>query len=257
MEGDKCSSAFCNNIATETCAGCEGKGYCSHHMQMHGHIITGLKLVNLVIRIKDDDSNQDGKKDINYYDRASSQIQQEIKKFAVNLMGITYSSGTNVITLSANWPRDNLRYMVNRILKIKEVDGLLMFPRYIEELKDAVEMHDFFKVTALSSTLLESYGKQILIKHFVETNKEIGHERIGGLSFDATAIMLYYCGIIDKDLFKNINDVKKKRNRFIHEMSNPALIKLLSKERLEDMENLANMTIHSVSELEAKLDEKN
>jgi hypothetical protein len=253
MEGDKCSDPFCNNIATETCAGCEGKRYCSYHMQMHGHIMTGLKLVTLVIRIKDDDSTIDGQKDIDYYNRAGSQIMEEIKTFAVNVMEITHSIGTNVITLTANWPRDNLRNMVNRILKIKEVDGLLMFPKYMEELKDAMEMHDFFKVTVLSSTLLESYGKQILIKHFGETNKEIGRERISGLSFGATAIMLYYCGLIDKELFKNINDIKEKRNKLIHEMSNPTLIKLLSKERLEDMENLANKNIHSVSELEAKL----
>ena len=35
-----------------------------------------------------------------------------------------------------------------------------------------MEMHDFFKVVAYSSTLLESYGKQILIKHFGEKNRQ-------------------------------------------------------------------------------------
>jgi hypothetical protein len=119
MEDDKCSNVWCNSEATETCAGCIGKRYCSHHMMMHGHIITGLKLVTLVIRIKDDDSTIDGQKDIDYYNRAGRQIMEEIKTFAVNVMEITHSIGTNVITLTANWPRDNLRNMVNRILKIR------------------------------------------------------------------------------------------------------------------------------------------
>jgi hypothetical protein len=128
MEGDKCSRPFCNNVATETCAGCEGKRPCSYHMQMHGHIITGLKLVSLVIRIKDDDSTKDGQKDINYYDRAGRQIMEEIKTFAVNIMTISRTINTNVITLSANWPRDNLRPMVNRILSLGDVDGAFTFP---------------------------------------------------------------------------------------------------------------------------------
>jgi hypothetical protein len=112
-------------------------------------------LVSLVIRIKDDDSTKDGQKDINYYDRAGRQIMEEIKTFAVNIMTISRTINTNVITLSANWPRDNLRPMVNRILRLRDVDGAFTFPNYIEELKDAREMHDFFKVVAFSYTLLE------------------------------------------------------------------------------------------------------
>lgn len=147
-------------------------------MQMHGHIITGLKLVSLVIRIKDDDSTKDGQKDINYYDRAGRQIMEEIKTFAVNIMTISRTINTNVITLSANWPRDNLRPMVNRILRLRDVDGAFTFPNYIEELKDAREMHDFFKVVAFSYTLLEPYGKQILIRYYEEKNHDRNHDRI-------------------------------------------------------------------------------
>jgi hypothetical protein len=147
-------------------------------MQMHGHIITGLKLVSLVIRIKDDDSTKDGQKDINYYDRAGRQVTEEIKTFAVNIMTISRTINTNVITLSANWPRDNLRPMVNRILRLRDVDGAFTFPNYIEELKDAREMHDFFKVVAFSYTLLEPYGKQILIRYYEEKNHDRNHDRI-------------------------------------------------------------------------------
>jgi hypothetical protein len=71
---------------------------------------------------------------------------EEIKTFATNLLSLVHSSHTNVITLAANWPRENLRSMVNRILKIRYVDGVFTFPNYIEELKDAMEMHEFFKV---------------------------------------------------------------------------------------------------------------
>ena len=219
----------------------------------HGTIKHGLKIVNLVIRIKDDDSIKDGQKDINYYNRAGSQIMEEIRTFAPNLLQLVHTSHTNVITLSANWAREDLRPMVNRILQIRKVDGLLRFPNYIEELKDAMEMHDFFKVVAYSSTLLESYGKQILIKHFGEKNQDRLRGRIHDLTFNATTVMLYSNGIIDKPLFEGIDDVRKERNSIIHEMSNPNLITLLSKGRLETMENIASKAIHSVSELMAKL----
>ena len=66
--------------------------------------------------------------------------------------------------------------------------------------------------------------------------------------------MLYSNGIIDKPLFEGIDDVRKEWNSIIHEMSNPNLITLLSKGRLETMENIASKAIHSVSELMAKLD---
>jgi hypothetical protein len=219
----------------------------------HGTIKHGLKIVNLVIRIKDDDSIRDGQKDINYYNRAGSQIMEEIRTFVPNLLQLVHTSHTNVITLSANWAREDLRPMVNRILQIREVDGLLRFPNYIEELKDAMEMHDFFKVVAYSSTLLESYGKQILIKHFGVKNQDRLRGRIHDLTFNATTVMLYSNGIIDKPLFEGIDDVRKERNSIIHEMSNPNLITLLSKGRLETMENISSKAIHSVSELMAKL----
>lgn len=178
---------------------------------------------------------------------------ETIRSFVPNLQFIAHTNYTNIITLSADWAIEDLRPMVKRILEIREVDGLLNFPNYIEELKDAMKTHDFFKVITFSSTLIESYGKQILTKHFGGIDKEIGHERIGGLSFDGTTILLYYCGIIDKELFKDFNAVKKERNRLIHEMSNPDVIKLLSRERLESNDDLANKAISSVSELMKKL----
>lgn len=243
---------MCNNIAAEKCPGCGGKKYCFDHVLLHGHI-RGSKLVSLVIRIKDDYSTKHGQKDTNYYNRVGSQIMNEIRTFATNLLYLNHTSDTNIISLTANWAREDVRSMVNKILAIKEVDGWLKFPNYIEELEEAKETHDFFKVVALSSTLLESYGKQILTKYFGEKNKEIGNERILGLSFNGTVIMLCYCGIIDKELFRNINNLKKERNGIIHEMSNPDLIKLLSKERIETMEQLADKAIHSISELMEKL----
>jgi hypothetical protein len=252
-QGNTCSFYNCNNIASEYCPDCQAR-LCLDHKLLHGHIRTGLKLVNLVIRIKDD-STEDGQKDINYYNKAGSQIMETIRTFVPNLQFIAHSSHTNIITLSANRLREETSSLVKKILEIRDVDGLLNFPNYIGELRDAMNTHEFFKVITYSSTLIESYGKQILTKHFGGTNKEIGHEKIGGLSFDGTAILLYYCGKIDTELFKDINAVKKERNRLIHEMSNPDVIKLLSKERLESYEDLANNAIHSLSELMAKLND--
>jgi hypothetical protein len=125
--------------------------------------------------------------------------------------------------------------MVNRISRFRGVDGLIAFPNYIEELKDALEMHDFFKVVAFSSTLLESYGKQILIKYFVKKHHDRDHHRIYNLNFNSTAIMLYSSGIIDKPLFDEIDYVKKRRNKIIHSTSDPNRITVLSKERVKTM----------------------
>jgi hypothetical protein len=136
-------------------------------------------------------------------------------------------------------------------LKIREVDGLLTSTNYIKELKDAMEMHDFFKVVAFSSTLLESYGKQILIKHYKKENQDRKHNRIYALSFNATAIMLYSSGIIDKPLFDEIDYVRRERNKLIHRASDPNVV--LSMERVKTMEDLAHKAIHSVSELMSKI----
>ena len=179
---------------------------------------------------------------------------EEIKTFANPILFLIHTSHTNVITLTANWPRENLRSMVNRILKIRYVDEVFTFPNYIEELKDAMEMHEFFKVVAFSSTLLESYGKQILIIHFGEKNQDRDYDRIYDLNFSATAIMLYSCGIIDKPLFDEIDYVRRDGNKLIHRSFNPDTGTVLSKERVKTMEDLSNKAIHSVSKLMEKLD---
>jgi hypothetical protein len=222
-------------------------------MLMHGEIRNGRKLVNLMVLIKRDDTISDLQGAIKYYDKAFIPIEQKIKTFA-NFHYITHVSGTNVIYLSTYLERDKIRSLVNRILKIKNVDGLNVSTNYIEELKEAMEMHDFFKVVAFSSTLIETYGKQILIKHFGEKNQDRDHDRIHNLTLNATAIMLYSSGLIDKPLFDDIDYVRKKRNiLFIHRGSDPNQITVLSKERVKTLEDLANKAIRSVSLLIAKL----
>jgi hypothetical protein len=249
-QGDTCSSVWCNNIATEICPGCGGAKYCSDHMWKHGHTGRGLKSVSLVILIKRHGSIQDMQKATDYYDKAFIRIEQKLKTFA-SFRYITHIHGTNVIYLSTNLEREKLRSLVNRILRIREVDGLITSTNYIEELKDAMEMHDFFKVVAFSSTLLESYGKQILIKHYENENQDRKHNRIYNLSFNATAIMLYSSGIIDKSLFDKIDYVRRERNKFIHRASEPNLV--LSMERVRNMEDLAHKAIHCVSKLMSKI----
>jgi hypothetical protein len=197
----------------------------------------------LTILIKDPESTKDRQKVIEYYNKAHSHIEQEIRKFA-KLWTVSHTIGTNVLSITANWPREKTSSLVNRILKIRGVGGLLTFPNYIGELHDAMEMHDFFKVVAFSSTLLESYGKQILIKHFGDKNKDRDHDRIYNLDFNATAIMLYSSGIIDKPLFDEIDYVRRERNKFIHRASHPNLITILTMERVKTMEDLAHNAIH-------------
>jgi hypothetical protein len=215
---------------------------------MHRHV--GSKSLDLIILIKHDDSIKDMQKAIDYYDNAFIPIKRKIETFA-EFRYIHHVHGTNVIYLSTNSEREKRRSLVNRILKVKEVDRLVTSTNYIEELKDAMEMHDFYKVVAFSSTLLETYGKQILIKYYENENQDRNHDRIYNLTFSATEIMLYSSGIIDKLLFDEIDYVRRKRNKFIHRASDPNLV--LSVERVKTMEDLANKAIHSVSELMVKM----
>jgi hypothetical protein len=207
--------------------------------------------INLIIFIKHDDSIKDRQKIINYYNNAYNLIEEKIKTFA-NFQTITHTQGTNVVSLSANWKRENLRPFIKRILKIREVDSLFAFPNYREELNDAIEMGDFFKVVAFASTLLESYGKEILIKYYETKYKDRDHHRIYDLSFYATTTMLYSSGIIDKALFDEINYVRKGRNKLIHKTYDLNLPSVLSTKEVKNMENLAHIAIHSASKLIVK-----
>jgi hypothetical protein len=111
-------------------------------------------------------------------------------------------------------------------------------------------------VLAFSSTLLEYFGKQIIIKHFEKTKQKIINEEILHLSFNTVAIILYSNSIITKDLFDDINYVKNKRNEIIHKgnyfnfntigNTNVNLIGI-SRLKIKEIENIANKSIHSTS----------
>jgi hypothetical protein len=208
--------------------------------------------VNLIIFIEPEDSAKRRKKIIDDYNRSAERIMNEIKTFT-DIQTLTYSSGTNVISLSADSKREHLKFLTNKILKIRGISNLLMFPDRIEELRDALEMHDFFKVLAYSSTLLESYGKQILIGHYntKKGDKDRINEKIRRLSFNATVMMLYYNKIIDKPLFDDIDHVREERNIFIHKMYDQSDVLWMKK--VKTMEGLSRKAIHSVSALRAKV----
>ena len=211
--------------------------------------------VNLIIFIKAEDSDRYREEIIDYYNTTANQIMKDIKEFA-DIHTLIYTNNSNVISLSANWKRERLKFLTNKILKITGINNLLIFPDHIEELNDALEVHDFFKVVAYSSTLLEAYGKQILIRHYEKQNRSRDHSRIGGLNFNATTIMLYSSGIIDKSLFENINDIRRSRNNeFIHRTHAQSI--LLSMKKVEEMEDIAKKAIRSVSDLKAKCEDMN
>jgi hypothetical protein len=95
---------------------------------------------------------------------------------------------------------------------------------------------------------------QILIKHNKKENQDREHNRIYGLSFNATAIMLYSSGIIDKPLLDEIDYVRRERNKFIHILHDPNL-NVLSMREVKAMEYLAHKAIRCVSKLMAKNNE--
>jgi hypothetical protein len=179
---------------------------------------------------------------------------EEIKRIP-DVHTLTYTHGTNVISLSADWKKEHSKVLTNKILKIRGINNLVMFPDRIEELRDALETHDFFKVLAYSSSLLESYGKQILIKYYNDKkqnkDKEMINDRIRKLSFSATITMLYCNEIIDKPLFDDMEYVRVERNNLIHRIYYHS--DLLSMEKVKTMEGLAHKAIHSVSRLRAKI----
>lgn len=127
------------------------------------------------------------------------------------------------------------------------IDSLFVVPDYVQELKDALEMHDFFKVLAFSSTLMESYGKQILIKYYRIRNKRTD-QRIQDLNLNATLIMLYSNRIISKLLFEDMDYIRRERNNFVHAL-NPEIIAVLTRSKVKTAEDLAHKAIRSIFEL--------
>lgn len=73
---------------------------------------------------------------------------EQIESFA-SFQSLSYSNGTNCITLSADWERERIRYNNTKISRIKRVQSFLTFRDPIMELKDAMEMHEFFQSSGL------------------------------------------------------------------------------------------------------------
>lgn len=159
---------------------------------------------------------------------------------------IAYTTGTNTITLNVTLSNQEIDWYSQQIKKIDHVLYVLNFIDPVYELREAKRIHDYFKVLAYSSTLLEYYGKELILEHFEKIDKKLSHEKIQVLSLNAIAINLYSNGIIDENLFNNINEVRKKRNNFIHIKDEN---KTISYEEIQKIENLSSNSIDAVSKL--------
>ncbi len=163
---------------------------------------------------------------------------------------IPYTAGTNSILLESTLSPQEIEYYSDQIKKIPFVIFIRYYSNYITELEEAKKMHDYFKVFAYSSTILEHYGKQLIVKHFKE---KFGPDKIKNLTFQCIEIILYSNGIIKKSLYDDMDDIRQKRNKFIHLSIKKDSI---SYDKIKEMETLATKCVNSVSRIITIYDEK-
>jgi hypothetical protein len=179
-------------------------------------------------------------------DKRAWQIMSEIKQIPVfENSEIHHTNGTNAIFIRAVLSRQEIEFYSKDIKNIPNVLYVLNYHNHINGLKEAAKIQDYFKVFAYSSTLLEFYAKEILIKH-LDITKEEEIEEIEDLTFKETISNLKELELINEDLFNNINYVRDKRNKFIHQSLRKDIATLKD---IQDIETLSDLAIDSTSKI--------
>ena len=157
----------------------------------------------------------------------------------------SHTNGSNVLTLHVTWSSQEFMYYSKKIRSLPIVANIINYPDYVEELKVAHEMHDFFKVLAYSATLLEHYGKIILLLHQCIT-LESEMKQIQELTFECTMYNLNGNNLIDDDLYKDITSVRNSRNKLIH----PDIIDMqITELDINEIQNASSRSIEILSSL--------
>jgi hypothetical protein len=199
----------------------------------------------IIILINDDSSLIRNEKTHEVEVRALK-VMNDIKSISdLKYHGIIYTNGTNEISLDVTWSYEEIEFFSEQFRKINNVLHVFCLLNPIYELKEAEKLHDYFKVLAYSSTLIELYGKEMLNLHLKSTGiKEVNE--IQDLHFGEVIDNIHGQGLIDDDLSDEIKDIKDQRNEFIH----PLIVKNnITYANIQRIEELSSKAIEVVSKL--------
>ncbi len=203
------------------------------------------------IIIKDEDIPDIGAQKTEEMKTRAKNIMAQIKSMSeLNYSSILYTNGTNTMIIDTVMSPQEIEYHSEQIKKIPFVQHIIYYSNYVTELEEAKKSHDYFKVFAYSSTILEYYGKQLLLK---KLSNKFSRKDLARLNLSFIEILLYANGLIEEGLYKDLKCISNNRNKFIHKSIKQTSI---SHDDIKQMENLATKCIDSVSNLIMLCDEK-
>jgi len=197
-----------------------------------------LKLFILIENLPQDIKNRGEE-----YDRIAEKIMEDVCKLSPDILW-THVINTNTIELNVPWRGSDLIENLNKIKNIQYANIYLDYSPF-EEVKNAVQNHDFFKAYSMGVTLFESYGFNILKKYF--KNKKDCTFDIG---VNAIIIMLYTHDLIDRGFYLDMININKTRNnKLIHR----DITMIWTNDQLEDIIGNLNKIIPCIEKLRTKL----
>ena len=196
-----------------------------------------------MIALKQDNKLTNLEEIAEYYSNTALAVIEDIQKFA-EIETWSHTAGTNTLHIPCEWSQKKLGENLKRISKMQHIIGFAKLSNPIEELKDAKDMHDFFKVIAYGNSLLELNIKEIIIKHFQQVINDNQEEKIKKLNFASCIFLIYSIGLINKNLFDDLNYIRNKRNDIIHLTTKNNFV---SKQSIKEMENISNKIIKSLT----------
>lgn len=132
-------------------------------------------------------------------------------------------------------------------IKVMKIPGISFYiaPDHLREVSDAIEEHEYFKAFVLCVSLYESFGKNILIRHFKTNKLSLNPEKIYKLTMNSVIMLLYTHRIINEGVYSDMIDVYKVRNDLTHEY----MSSIISDTFLNDIERKIPKVKRSLEEL--------
>jgi len=151
---------------------------------------------------------------INEWRKQMDKTMRELNKMDL-FTTISHINGTNAVKVFLKSPIE----LPNAVAKIKEIPNISQYytqPDHLKEVSDAIENHEFFKAFTLCSSLYESFGTNILIKHFKE-NLSLNSDKLEKLGVVGVIIMLYTHRLIAEGTYSDMISVNSLRNDLVHD----------------------------------------
>ena len=95
----------------------------------------------------------------------------------------------------------------------------------IGELERLLAGKDYFKALLMAASYIEHYGKVRIRWFFDEHNEEYSsnwehHTKvIDRLSLSQVIDFLFVCGVLEKKIYRNLQDFRRKRSKLVHDWS--------------------------------------